>query len=126
MSTDEQSARIRELVELSDQGFETGERMTGQMIAADMLWGAFARGLIAVAKVHGWECYSEQHMKDVADKLAERQDLPGWRQDFEAAAQLQQHFLHGHMNEADLADARQSTKRAALELLRIIEEEGPA
>ena len=89
MSTDEQSARIRELVELSDQGFETGERMTNQMIAADMLWGAFARGLIAVAKVHGWECCSEQHMKDVADKLAERQDLPGWRQDFEAAAQLQ-------------------------------------
>ena len=126
MSADGQSAHIRVLVERSDQGFETGERMTDQMIAADMLWGAFARGLIAVAKVHEWECCSEQHMKDVADKLAERQNLPGWRQDFEAAAQLQQHFLHGHMNEADLADARHSTKRAVDQLLKIILEEGPA
>ena len=123
MSTDEQTARIRELVELSDQGFETSERMADQMIAADMLWGAFARGLIAVAMVHGWECCSEQHMKDVADRLADKQHQPGWRQDFEAAAQLQQHFLHGHLDETRLAADRRSTKRAVDQLLKIILEE---
>ena len=126
MSTDEHSARIRELVELSGQGFETGERMAGQVIAAEMLWGAFVRGLIAVAAIHEWECYNEQHMKDVADRLAEKQNQPGWRQDFEAAEQMQRHFLHGHMDLADLAEARQSTKRAVDELLKIILEEGPA
>ena len=89
-----------------------------------MLWGAFAQGLIAVAKIHGWECVSEDDMKDVSSRLAEMQNQTGWRQDFEAAAQLQRHFLHGHLDEEDLATARQSTRRAVLELLKIIEEEG--
>ena len=117
---------IRELVERSDQEFQVNEDRTSQMVAADMLWGAFARGLIAVAGIHGWECYGEAHMKDVADRLAEKQDEPRWRQDFETAEQLQRHFLHGHMTEADLAEARQSTKRAVSELLKVIEEEGAA
>ena len=71
----------------------------------------------------GWECCSEQHMKDVADRLADKQHQPGWRQDFEAAAQLQQHFLHGHLDETRLAADRRSTKRAVDQLLKIILEE---
>lgn len=47
-----------------------------------------------------------------------------WRQDFVTAEQLQRHFLHGHMTEAELSEARQSTKRSVFELLKIIEEEG--
>ena len=117
---------IRELVELSDQEFQVIGNRTSQLVAADMLWGAFARGLIAVAGIHGWEFYGEAHMKDVADRLAEKQDQPKWRQDFETAEQLQRHFLHGHMTEAELAEARQTTKRAVSELLKIIEEEGAA
>lgn len=65
-------------------------------------------------------------MKDVADWLAEEQDQPTWRQDFETAEQLQRHFLHGYMTEEELAEARQTTKRAASELLKIIEDEGAA
>ena len=117
---------IRELVELSDRQFQINGNRTSQLVAADMLWGAFARGLIAVAGIHGWECHGEADMKDVADRLAEKQDQPKWRQDFDTAEQLQRHFLHGHMTVAELAEARQSTKRAVSELLKIIEEEGGA
>lgn len=56
---------IRELVELSDQEFRVIGARTSQLVAADMLWGAFARGLIAVAGIHGWECRGEAGMKDV-------------------------------------------------------------
>lgn len=91
---------IRKLVELSDQEFQVIGDSTSRMVAADMLWGAFARGLIAVVGIHGWECRGEEDMKDVADRLAEKQDQPRWRQDFETAEQLQRHFLHGHLTEA--------------------------
>ena len=116
---------IRELVELSDQEFQVIGNRTSQLVAADMLWGAFARGLIAVAGIHGWDCHGEAHMKDVADRLAETQGQPNRREDFETAEQLQRHFLHGHMTEAELAEARQSTKRAVSELLKFIEEGAP-
>ena len=118
------ASHIRDLVERSDREFQARGNKSDQLIAADMLWGAFAQSLIAVAKIHGWECYNEDDMKDVFNRLAEMQNQPGWRQDFEAAAQLQRHFLHGHLDEEYLANARQSTRRAVLELLRIIEEEG--
>ena len=117
---------IRELLEMSDQEFQINGKRTRQLVAADMLWGAFAQGLIAVAGIHGWECRGEADMKDVADRLAEKHDQPRWREDFDTAEQLQRHFLHGHMTEAELAEARQSTKRALSELLKIIEEEGAA
>ena len=118
------AAQIRDLVERSDREFQDGGNRSDRLLAADMLWGAFAQGLIAVAKIHGWECVSEDDMKDVSNRLAEMQNQTGWRQDFEAAAQLQRHFLHGHLDEEDLATARQSTRRAVFELLKIIEEEG--
>ena len=118
------ATHIRDLVERSDREFQAIGNNSDQLLAADMLWGAFAQGLIAVAKIHGWECFNEDDMKDVSSRLAAVQNQDGWRQDFEAAAQLQRHFLHGHLDEEDLATARQSTRRAVLELLKIIEEEG--
>ena len=120
------ATRIRDLVERSDREFQASGNESDQLIAADMLWGAFAQGLIAMAKIHGWECVGEDHMRDVSNRLAEMRNDTGWRQDFEAAAQLQRHFLHGHLGEEDLATARESSRRAVLELLRIIEEDGQA
>ena len=118
------ATRIRGLVERSDLEFQISGNRSGQLVAADMLWGAFAQDLIAVARIHGWECVGEDDMRDVSNRLAELRNETGWRQDFEAAAQLQRHFLHGHLGEEELATARESTRRAVFELLRIIEEEG--
>ena len=120
------ATRIRDLVERSDREFQASGNESDQLIAADMLWGVFAQGLIAMAKIHGWECVGEDDMRDVSNRLAEMRNDTGWRQDFEAAAQLQRHFLHGHLGEEDLATARESSRRAVLELLRIIEEDGQA
>lgn len=118
------AAQIRGLVERSDLEFQASGNRWDQLVAADMLWGAFAQGLIAVARIHGWECVGEDDMRDVSNRLAELRNETGWRQDFEAAAQLQRHFLHGHLGEEELATARDSTRRAVFESLRIIEEEG--
>ena len=63
-------------------------------------------------------------MKNVSDRLAEMRNEPGRRHDLEAATQLRQHFLHGHLSEEDLATARQATRRAIVEMLSIIGEEG--
>ena len=118
------ATRIRGLAERSDREFQASGNESDPLIAAEMLWGAFAQGLIAVARIHGWECVDEDDMRDVCNRLAKMRNETDWRQDFEAAAQLQRHFLHGDLGEEDLATARESTRRTVFELLRIIEEEG--
>lgn len=118
------AARIRGLVERSDREFQASGNESDPLIAADMLWGAFAQGLIAVARIRGWECVGEDDMKDVSNRLAEMRNETGWRHDFEAAIQLHRHFLHGHLDDEELATARESTRCAVSGLLRIIEEAG--
>ena len=43
-----------ELLEVSDKSFLPGSKKSDRLFTADMLWGAYAQGLIAVAETHGW------------------------------------------------------------------------
>lgn len=67
-------AAIREFISRTDTEFETGN----EFIAAEILWGAFAHGLIAVASLNQWRYTSHESLKRVARNLAETRGLPRW------------------------------------------------
>ena len=78
---------------------------------------------LPVAAINDWPCRSETEIKAPADKLAEKQVLPRWSSEFLAEEQLQRRLLHRHLNKQDLVEARQITRNATKDLLRISENE---
>ena len=73
--------------------------------------------------INDWPCRSEAEIKAPADKLVEKQALPRWGSEFLAEEQLWRHILHRHLNKQDLVEARQITRNATKDLLRISENE---
>ena len=74
---------------------------------------------MAVAVINEWPCRSEAEIREAAYELAEKQNLPRWTAEFEVAQQLHRHFLHRHLDERGLSEARQATRNATLDLLVI-------
>ena len=69
------------------------------LIAAELLWGAAAHALIAVAQHNGWRYDSHGALRNVAKQLAELQQRPQWRSDFSIAEDFHTHFYHGRLTE---------------------------
>ncbi len=112
-------AVIREFVSRANTEFETGN----EFIAAEILWGAFAHGLIAAASPNQWRYTSHESLKQVARNLAQMQSLPRWQSDFAYAERLHIHFYHGRLEALGLAQARTATRLAIDRLLNLIENE---
>ena len=53
MTIDERLHIIGEFIRRSDEEFDDGGN---NLIAAELLWGAVAHGLIAIAEINGWRC----------------------------------------------------------------------
>jgi hypothetical protein len=112
-------AVIREFGSRANTEFETGN----EFIAAEILWGAFAHGLIVVATLNQWRYTSHESLKHVARNLAQTQSLPRWQSDFAYAERLHIHFYHGHLGPLGLAQARTATRLAIGRLLDLFENE---
>lgn len=110
---------IREFVTRANIEFEIGN----EFIAAEILWGAFAHGLIAVASLNQWHYTSHESLKRVARNLAETQGLPRWQSDFATAERLHIHFYHGRLDPLGLTQARTATRLAIDRLLDLLENE---
>ena len=63
MTPQERPLTIREPMELSNNLFESGGNT---LVAAELLWGAMAHGLIAIAALRGWRCEGRQGLTTVA------------------------------------------------------------
>ena len=99
-----------EFAQRSDQEFNHGGNT---MIAAELLWGAVAITLIAVAEINEWQCQGHGGYFQVARRLGDQQPDVPWQSDIAAADQLHGHFYNRNLNAAEL-DSRRSAARRAL------------
>ena len=88
-----------------------------EMIAAELLWGAFAQCLIAVAQNEGLPHDSHGALKQVARYLDATQRSNRWRTRFGSAEQLHEHFYHGDLTAPELSTHRRQTTEGTSELL---------
>ena len=93
----------------SDQEFDRGGNT---MIAAELLWGAVAQALIAVAEISEWPCQGHKGYSLVAARLVELQPGISWRSDIAAADQLHEHFYNRNLGYGELDSRRLAARRA--------------
>ena len=89
MTASERRAISVEFVQRSDQEFDSGGNT---MIAAELMWGAVAHGLLAIAEINEWPCHGHRGYFEVARRLAQQQPNVTWQSDVAAADQLHGHF----------------------------------
>ena len=109
MTPTERRAVSVEFAQRSEQEFDLGG---STMIAAELLWGAVAQVLIAIAEVNKWPCQGHRGYSEVAKRLAEQQSDPRWQSDIAAADQLHGHFYNRNLQPAELTSRRAAAQRA--------------
>ena len=92
-----------------------------QLVAAELLWGAFAHCLISRALDAGMPHNSHEGFRQIAEQLATALNLERWLSDFVAAEWLHVHFYHGNLTRQQLHTHARNTARATEELLRILQ-----
>ena len=117
MNQEEHLAMARELIERADQESSDGGN---EMIAAELLWGAFAHCLIAAAQNQGLPHDSHGAFKRIAQHLDAAQGGNKWTSRFGSAAQLHTHFYHGGLPDRELRVHRRLTSQGTLELLNAL------
>lgn len=93
----------------SDQEFGRGGNT---MIAAELLWGAVAHALLALAEINEWPCQGHRGYSMVAARLEERQPGLPWKSDIAAADQLHGHFYNRDLGSGELDSRRLAARRA--------------
>ena len=109
MTPAERQAVSRKFTQRSNQEFDRGGNT---MIAAELLWGAVAQSLLAIAEVNNWPCQGHGGYLQVARRLAEQQPHVTWQSDIAAADQLHRHFYNRHLQPAELDSRRSAAQRA--------------
>ena len=117
MTIDERLHIIGEFIRRSDEEFDDGGN---NLIAAELLWGAVAHGLIAIAEINGWRCEGHRGYQAVSVQLDEHSSPGPWRSDTAAAEQLHVHFYQGHLGQGELRSRRTAAKRAINRLFPMI------
>ena len=75
MTIDERLHIIGEFIRRSYEEFDDGGN---NLIAAELLWGAVAHGLIAIAEINGWRCEGHRGYQAVSVQLDEHSPPGPW------------------------------------------------
>lgn len=120
MTMSDHIVKAKSFLEESDRQFAAGERLR----ASARLWDAATRGVIALARMRGWEYSNPAALKDAAIRLAaefEPSDEAAMRGGLALAEKFPRNIHHNYMEEfeieADRADVHRFVSRM-LELLR--------
>ena len=79
----------RDFLNRAETALSTGDAVVG----AELLWGATAHALIAVALQQGLPYDSHGAFKNVASRQLDDPGLPEWLSEFNIAEQFHKHFL---------------------------------
>ena len=120
MNTQRRLDASMELVERSNEEFNTGGNT---MIAAELLWGAYAQLSLAVAELRGWPALSHGAYRNTATNLRDLHDSERWVSDWAAAERLHSHFYQDNLSPNELRTARRATTQGIIQLRRIINDE---
>ena len=119
MTLEDHLGNIREFTGRSDAEFNSGGNI---LVAAELVWGALAHGLIAAADLYGWRCEGHRGFRQVAIELEPAHPTGRWRSDVAAGEQLHTYFYQGHLGRAELQSRRVAVKSATDRLVRILEQ----
>lgn len=99
----------------SAREFAAGDELNG----AELLWGAAAHALVAVALENGWHYDSHGAMRNVATQLEMSHQRPQWRSDFNTAERFHTHFYHGRLTNREIVRDRPKVVRFVNRLLSL-------
>ncbi len=118
MTPEEHLDSITEFRKHSDEIFQGGGNT---LVAAELLWGALAHGLIAIAELNGWRCEGHQGYRQVGHQLESSTQRLRWRSDVAAGEQLHKHFYQGHLSDAELQRYRAATGQGVRALVTMLQ-----
>ena len=81
------------------------------MVAAELLWGAVAHGLLAIGTINKWKLNGHSFYQYAAGQLATQEPNIPWQSDVAAANQLHIHFYDNHLTAKELQSHRSIAKR---------------
>ncbi|MYC31750.1 MAG: hypothetical protein F4X64_01055 [Chloroflexi bacterium] len=113
---------LREHVELAPEFLEEAEAefAAGKPLkGAEMLWGAVAHALTAVALQNGWPHDSHGSLKRVAKRLPNVPGASHWLTEFDVMEWFHSHFYHGQMSDRRIAQYRPRARRLVNRLLAV-------
>ncbi len=105
----------RRFLDKSHREFADGDELNG----AELLWGAAAHALIAVAQENGWQYDSHGALRNVAIRLETSGQRPQWRSDFNTAEHFHTHFYHGRLTDRQIIADRPKVGRFVNRLLTL-------
>lgn len=120
MNTQQRLDASMELMERSTEEFTAGGNT---MIAAELLWGAYAQVSLAFAELRGWPATSHGAYRNTADKLRDLQGSERWVSDWAAAERLHSHFYQDNLSRAELRTARAAATQGISQLRQMIDDE---
>ena len=109
----------QEFLAEADRKFEAGRGLQG----SEMLWGAAAHMVIALAQQRGWPYRNHNAMKNAAKQLADEQDNPILGDDFEIAEKFHRNFYHSNMTGPEVNSDRPRVRRFVQRMRALL---GPA
>lgn len=120
MNTRQRLDASMEFRERSDEEFNTGGNT---MIAAELLWGAYAQLSLAVAELKGWPSLGHGAYRNTAINLRDFQGSERWVSDWAAAERLHSHFYQGNLSPNELRTARRATTQGIIQLRQAINDQ---
>ena len=90
-------------------------------MGSELLWGAAAHALIAVALQQELPYDSHGAFKNVAQKQPNDPGRPEWLSEFNTAEQFHKHFYHGRLNARQLMTEPPKVRRFINRLLALVE-----
>ena len=114
MNQEEHINMARELVDRADNESKNGGN---EMVAAELLWGAFAHCLITVAQNEGLPHNTHGAFGRIAQHLDHLQGANKWRSRFGSAERLHFHFYHGDLPAQEVETHRRQAAQGTSELL---------
>lgn len=115
MTAQTEDENIREMQTLMRLSEEMRARRQ-DTAAAELLWGAFANGIIAIAQANGWPHSRHGDLKSAASLLTGKLGTRDWRAQFGQAERLHTNFYRRIPKRA-LDQCFISTEKAAQQLL---------
>ena len=107
----------RDFLVRAETALSTGDAVVG----AELLWGATAHALIAVALQQGLPYDSHGAFKNVARRQTDDPGLPEWLSEFNTAEQFHKHFYHGRLNVRQLIADPPKVRKFIDRLLDLVE-----
>ena len=118
MDQEEHVGMARELIRRAGEESRDGG---GELVAAELLWGAFAHCLIAIALNEGLPHDSHGAFQSIARRMDAARGGNQWRSRFGAAEQLHFHFYHGDLTVRELATHQREAAKGVQELLGMLQ-----